>query len=1031
MKIRISLILVLVSLFTLTMYGQKPINRDLTVSGIVLDTFGDPLPGVGIFIKDAPGIGTVTDNNGRFSIKVGRREVIVFQMIGMANFEKRAEKSEDNVEIVLQEDTQLLEEVVITGLTSQKKVSIVGAITSVEVDELKTPSTSLANVLGGRVAGVISQQFSGEPGKNISNFWIRGIGTFGANSSALVLIDGLEGNLNDVDPDNVESFQILKDASATAVYGVRGANGVVLVTTKRGKSGKMQITGRATFQINQLKRMPEYLEAYDYAKLANEARAMSGYSDLYTRLELDLIKNGLDKDLYPNVNWMDEIMKKTSTQQRYYVNARGGSDLARYFVALSGQLESAAYKQEESKFKKPVAYNKFNYIANIDMNLTPKTTLYFGVDGNLTSHTLPGFQNTNQLWSSVRMLTPLMFPKVYSDGTFPTYGTQELSSPYTLLNHTGYSNNSTYRNMITLKLDQKVGGFFEGLTLTTQAMVDYENYFNEARHMFPKGYRATGRDAKGKLIKSLRINDRSVTYMRDRDIWRKYYMEAKADWKRSYGAHDIGALLYYYMEDVKSTTWAVDQLGINAIPARRQNLSGRISYGYNNTYFVDANFGYTGSSQFEKGSRYGLFPSLALGWVPTAYKWMEENASFISFLKFRGSYGLAGNDQIAGAVRFPYLTLINNRSSSYWGYRGFGITETQVGADNLRWEVAKKANLGMDIKFLNDNLSVTVDIFHDERDDIFMPRVTLPQYLGLVNVPHSNVGKMHSYGSDGNIEYRHEIDKDMGFTVRMNYTFSENIVDYFEENKLPYDYLSITGKPVNILRGYISEGLFSSKEEIETSADQTAFGTIRPGDIKYRDVNGDGRINEDDRVPLSYNNQLPRLMGGLGGDFRYKDLTFAFLFKGAAKVDYYRAGLGNDAGWIPFYNGDLGNVIKVANNPKNRWTPAWYSGDPATENPNAEFPRLSYGGNTNNAQLSDFWKRDGSYIRLQELSLRYKLKGYDWLNIAGLSSVDLEFVTNNVFTIDKVKYFDPEQAWANGGAYPIPISFTFQVYLNF
>lgn len=1015
----------------MTMFGQQAITRNITVSGVVLDLFGDPLPGVGIFIKNAPGIGTVTDSNGRFSMKAGRNEIIVFQMIGMATFEKVAEKNEANVEIILEEDNQVLQEVVITGLTSQKRVSIVGAITSVEVDELKTPSTSLANVLGGRVAGIITQQFSGEPGKNISNFWIRGIGTFGANSSALVLIDGLEGNLNDVDPDDVESFQILKDASATAVYGVRGANGVVLVTTKRGTAGKMQITARATFQVNQLKRMPEYLGAYDYAKLANEARAMSGYNDLYTRLDLDLIQNGLDPDLYPDVNWMDEIMKKTSTQQRYYVSARGGSEIARYFVALGGQLESAAYKQTDTKFKNPVAYNKFNYRANIDMNLTPKTTLYFGVDGNLTSHTLPGFQDTNQLWSSVRQLTPLMFPKEYSDGTLPTYGTQELSSPYTLLNYTGYANNTTYRNMATLKLDQKIGGFFDGLTLSVQGMVDYENYYNESRRLFPRGYRATGRDAKGKLIKSLRLNDTALSYSRERDVWRKYYMETKADWQRTYGDHDLGALLYYYMEDIKSSRDAADAMGINAIARRRQNLSGRLSYGYKSTYFIDANFGYTGSSQFEKGSRYGLFPSLAIGWVPTGYKWMEENVPFVSFLKFRGSYGLAGNDQIAGAVRFPYLTLINNRASSHWGYRGFGIEETQVGADNLRWEVAKKANLGMDVKFLNDNLSLTVDIFHDQRDDIFMPRVTLPDYLGLINIPHSNVGKMYSYGSDGNVEYRHIIDKDMGFTVRMNYTFSENIVDYFEENKLPYDYLSVTGKPHNILRGFISEGLFSNQEEIESSAYQGAFGTIRPGDVKYRDVNGDGLINDDDKVPLSYNNQLPRLMGGLGGDFRYKDLTFAFLFRGAAKVDYYRSGLGNDAGWIPFYNGDLGNVIKVANNPKNRWTPAWYSGDPETENPNAEFPRLSYGGNSNNSQLSDFWKRDGAYIRLQEISLRYKLRGYDWLNIAGLSSVDLEFVTNNVFTIDKVKYFDPEQASSNGGAYPIPISFTFQIYLNF
>ena len=255
------------------------------------------------------------------------------------------------------------------------------------------------------------------------------------------------------------------------------------------------------------------------------------------------------------------------------------------------------------------------------------------------------------------------------------------------------------------------------------------------------------------------------------------------------------------------------------------------------------------------------------------------------------------------------------------GYRYAGITETHTGADNLKWEVAKKANLGIDAKFFHDKLSLTVDIFRDTRDHIFQDRVTLPSYVGMVTYPKSNVGRMHSVGSDGNIEFFHTINKDMSFTVRANYTFSQNIIDYFEENKLPYDYLSVTGRPFNILRGYISEGLFASKDEINTSPDQSGFGKIRPGDIKYRDVNGDGIINEDDKVPLSYSNQLPRVMYGFGGDFQWKDLTVSVLFKGSAKVDYYRAGLGNDNGWIPFYNGDLGNVIKLANNPKNRWTP--------------------------------------------------------------------------------------------------------------
>lgn len=1032
MKKIICLIAFMVCLSTVTVYGQGQIDRKLTISGVVMDEFGGTLPGVAVYIQKAPTLGVSTNDKGEFTLNVAQKDVVVFQMIGMANIEYviKKNKSEKGLEIVMKEDTNVLDEVVVTGLTSQKKVSIVGAITSVDVEELSTPATSLNNMLGGRVAGIITQQLSGEPGKNISNFWIRGISTFGAGQGALVLVDGLESSLNNIDTDDIESFQILKDASATAVYGVRGANGVVVITTKKGRAGKLSIQGRGTLQVSRLKRLPEYLGAFEYAKLANEARAMSGDSDLYTRLDLDVIQSGLDKDLYPNVNWIDEIMKKTSMKQSYYVSARGGSEFAKYFVSVGMRNESAAYKQPDSKFKEPVAYNTLTYRANIDMGLTKTTSLYFGVDGHIVNHTLPGMQNTNTLWGAVRKLTPVMFPVMYSDGTLPTYGTNDLSSPYSQLNYTGYSKNNNNRNMLTLRLSQQFKGFLEGLTVSTQVMSDLQTFIGEGRVMRPNMYRATGRDSKGNLIKSLRLREETVSYFKSSNHWRKYYLESKADWKRTFGSHDLGALLFYYMEDVQDGRWALDKLGINSIPARRQNLSGRLSYGYDNTYFVDANFGYTGSSQFPKGQRFGLFPSVALGWVPTSYDWVNKKMPWLSFFKVRASYGLSGNDQISG-TRFPYLTLINNYATTYWGYRGQGITENLIGADNLKWEVSTKANVGFDVKLFNNKLSLTVDFFRDERDNIFQRRVTLPDYLGLVTLPFSNVGRMHSYGSDGNIEFYQDINENMSFTLRGNYTFSENKIDYFEENQLPYSYMSVSGKPWGIIRGYIAEGLFKNKEEIETSPDQSGFGRVRPGDIKYRDVNGDGRINEDDKLPLSYGNQVPRVMYGFGGDFRWKNLTVGMLFKGAAKVEYYRSGLGNSDGWIPFYNGELGNVIKVANNPANRWTPAWYSGTTATENPNAEFPRLSYGSNANNSQLSTFWKRDGSYLRFQELSVRYKLKDRNWLDALGLSSVDLEFVANNLFTIDKVKYFDPEQATYNGGAYPIPTTFTFQLYLNF
>ncbi|MDO5035396.1 MAG: TonB-dependent receptor [Porphyromonas sp.] len=1036
-QIKLLLCLLGIVLFTAThtstAYAQNSPERNIKTRGIVVDETGEPLIGVSVYIKTDKSQGVASNLDGEFTLMAAPGEIIVFSMLGFEPFEHTVRQRDTGrpLRIVLEEARGELDEVVVTGLTTQKKVSVVGAITNVDVAQLQTPSVSITNMLGGKVAGVITTQLSGEPGRNISNFWIRGIGTFGANAGALVLIDGLEGNLALLDPDDIESFSILKDAAATAVYGVRGANGVVVVTTKKGRSGELTIRARATVQYNRLKRLPVFLESYDYAMLANEARAMDGLSEVYTDMELELIKNNLDPDLYPNVDWMSEVLSNHSISHRYYASASGGGDVARYFLSLGSSFQGAAYKQDQASFKQPLAYNQHTYRANVSMNLTPQTIIDFSADGAFTYHALPGFQDTNSLWRSVLNITPLMFPVKYSDGTLPTWGMSDLSSPYAQLNYTGLAERTNFRNKLVLQLTHNFrSGPLEGLSLNALGTFELFNNATEARSKSPNYYRATGRNANGELIKSLRLKQQNVSYSRNTNFARKYYFESKANYNRNFDGHNIGALLYYYMEDYKSSTWALDNLGINGISERRQNISGRLSYGYNNTYFIDANFGYTGSSQFRSGERWGFFPSIAIGWVPSSYEWMEQHMPIVSFLKIRASYGTAGNDKISN-VRFPYLTIINNHAGVGWGYAGQGITEQQVGADNLKWEIAKKANAGIEANFLDNRLKFVVDFFHDQRDNIYQQRATLPEYLGLVNLPYSNVGRMHSFGSDGNVEYTYPIKEDMSFTLRANYTWSQNIVDNWEENKQMYDYLNYTGKPLNVFRGYISEGLFETQREIDLSPDQSQFGRIRPGDIKYRDVNGDGVINDDDKVPISYSNQLPRLMGGFGGSFTYKEFTVGLLFRASALVEYYRAGAGYDAGWIPFLGGESGNVLAFAKNPKYRWIPEWYSGDASTENPNAELPRLSYGHNTNNTQPSTFWKRDGSYIRLQEISARYHLGKRGFMKHTGLSSIDFELVLNNVFTIDKVKYFDPEQAMYNGAAYPIPFSVTFQTYLNF
>ena len=1026
----------MVALLTHAGYAYSQDNgtaKQFSVAGVILDDTGEPCIGATVRVKNEPGVGTISDVDGKFAIKVKPGATLMFEYVGMETIQRTILKDEPSLSVKFKvAKTNAIDEVVVTGLVSQKKVSVVGAVSTINMEELRTPGTSLVNMIGGRMPGVITMQVSGEPGQNLSNFWVRGVSTFGAGAGALVLIDGIEGRLNDIDVDDVESISVLKDAAATAVYGVRGANGVVLVTTKRGSKEKIQVTARATVKLSQIKRLPEYLSSYDYARLANEARAMSGESDLYTPIQLDIIKNNLDPELYPNVNWIDQIMKKTSLQENYYASARGGGDVAQYFVSLGYRHEGAAYKQKENQFHRPLSYDQLTYRANINMNLTKRSELYFGVDGSISNHTTPGGKNTNQVWSDVLQLNPLMFPVTYADGTLPTYGQSDLISPFAALNYQGYNSSDYSRNMITLKFTHRFGGILKGLVGSVQAVNDRTAGFSERRFVSPDYYRATGRTSTGDLIKTLRSKQQDMRYSSNNDSWRKYYMEAKLDYNTSFGAHNLGALLFYYMEDAKGSEWGNgDALGIAAIAKRRQNVSGRLSWGYNSTYFVDANFGYTGSDLFPKGERFGFFPSVAVGWAPTSYKWVQKHLPFVNFFKIRGSYGLAGNDNIAN-TRFPYLTIINNHAGTTWGYTGQGIVEKQQGADNLKWEVAKKLNVGIDANFFNDAIKVTVDFFRDTRDHIFQDRVTLPEFAGMVTYPKSNVGRMHSFGSDGNISYFHKINKEMNFTVRANYTWSQNIVDYFEENKLAYDYQSVTGMPFGVLRGYVSEGLFKDEADIRQSPDQTAaFGVVRPGDIKYRDVNGDGVINKDDRVPLSYGNNVPRVMFGIGGEFNYKDFTVSLLFKGNTGVNYYRVGMGYDAGWIPFYNGEMGNVLKMVNNPKNRWIPSWYSGDPSTENPNAMFPRLSYGSNNNNSQLSTFWKQNGSFLRFQELNFRYVFRHRKWLRAAGLSALECDFVINNLFTIDSAKYFDPEQAWFNGAAYPIPTTYSLQMYFRF
>ena len=1044
------LTLCMLCLFTLTVSAQQTLN----MGGVVSDDDGT-LPGVNVYLKGRATVGVTTDMNGAFKIKAAQGDVIVFTFVGYETIEFLVDKEDANIQVKMSPNSTQIEEIVVTALgNTQRKASIVGAITTVDAKELQTPATSISNMLGGRVAGMITMLSSGEPGKNISEFWVRGVSTFGADSKALVLIDGLEGDLSSIDPADVESFSVLKDASATAVYGIRGANGVLLITTKRGQSGRLKITARANFTLSHLSRMPEYLRAYDYAVLANEARAVRGEDIFYDDKELRIIKNHLDDDLYPDIDWQKEIMKRLSFQQTYYMSAQGGGDVARYFVSLGASVEDAAYKvAPENTIRAGVGYNTYSYRLNLDINLTKSTTMFFGTDGFMSLRNQPGWTNTNDLWNAQSMLTPITVPIKYSTGELPAFSAGFGGagiSPYVLMNHTGRRTNQNYRGKATLAVVHDFSYLVENLKLRVQGAYNNDTFLDEIRYVLPEMWLASGRSISGVLQRSRVVEAESPSYARSQNQYRKYTLESTLTWNKLLSdVHRVDALVYYLMSDQKNTDYinnvAVGRWALEALPKRYQAISGKVGYSFRDTYIIDFNFGYTGSENFEPGKQFGFFPAVAVGWVPTQYQWAKDNAPWFDFLKIRGSYGVVGTSDIAG-YRFPFMTIIAENQATGWGasFPNGGVRENQFGANNLMWEKGSKANVGIDARLFRDRLSFTVDFYNDKRDNIFQRRETIPGYVGLIFSarPYGNVGSMRSYGTDGNISYTQEINNDWSFTVRGNFTYSQNEILNWEQAPTRFPYQLYNGYPTSTIRGYVATGLFADEDDVTYSAVQTFGGiTVMPGDVKYKDINGDGVINSDDMVPLS-NPTFPRLMYGFGGELKYKSFTLGVLFRGTGKTDMYHVGYWlnqtdgyNGAGYVPFNNGRIGNVLTMVNDPANRWVPREYAEAhnmdvSKAENPNAKFPRLSYGYNANNSQLSTFWKNDARYLRLQEVTLNYNLRG-EFLKRIGLSSADIQFVGNNIYVWDKIKDWDPEQGAWNGRAYPIPARYTLQLYLNF
>ena len=1021
--------LLFILLLWISSVGSVYAQSDLTVGGMVMAENGEELIGVNISVKENASKGVITDIDGRFKITgITQGQTLVISYIGFLKQEIEIKSTDERMRIVLLEDVATMDEVVVVGRGTQRKISVTGSITNVEAASLKVPATSVPNMLGGRVPGIISVTRSGEPGKDFSEFWIRGISTFGAGSSALILIDGVEGNLNDIDPEDIESFSVLKDASSTAVYGNRGANGVVVVTTKKGKAGKLSINVKTNAGLSYSPRMPKYVDARAYSTLANEAALSRGMNPIFGDVDIALFNSGLDPDLHPNVNWRDVILKDYTWNQQYFLSASGGGQVARYYISLGTLTKDAIFKQDRgiNKYDANVDYNKYNFRANVEVNLTPTSILTLGLENVIIAQNSPGYgDDSGALWAAQANLTPVTVPVMYSTGEMPAFGANnDQISPYVLLNHTGYRKYYRNSNNLNLQFQQDLSMVTNGLSFTVLFNMYANNMRWTAREKMPELYYANGRKRDGSLDLEKRSDAREPSYATWTEVDRKFYVEGRVNYERQfYQKHRVTGLLHYYIEDFESSRFSTD---LTAIPKRYNGYSGRITYAFEDMYLVEGNLGYTGSEAFEPGKKFGFFPAISLGWVPSQYEFVQRNLPFLSFLKFRGSYGIVGNDRLTwdDSVRFPYLTLMGYTGSGTWN-SGTGLTETQVGSNNLRWEKAEKTNLGIDIHMFKQRVEATVDFFKDVRSGIYQQRASVPEEMGLVTLPWANVGKMNSWGVDGHISYTQPINKETYMVFRANLTQSKNEIVEFEEAIVRYPYQSAVGYQHGINRGLIALGLFKDEDDVRNSPRQVFESVVLPGDIKYKDVNGDGIIDEYDIVPLEYSN-TPQIQYGFATELSWKKWNLSVLFEGVGRVKYFSGG----SGFYPFVGREVGNVLDIVAKQSNRWTSAEISGDPSTENPNAQFPRLSYGNNSNNNRASTFWMNDGRYVRLKNVQLSYITKA-KVLNKIGIESATFSLIGDNLYVWDKVKIVDPAQASSNGAVYPLQRIYTLQMNLKF
>lgn len=1019
-------------------------EKTIEVTGTVTDENGEPLIGVSVMPKDEAGLGAVTNAEGVYKIKIPAYTRLVFNYIGMEQQEVLIkEQTTANIKMKTKEDN-VIDEVVVTGTGTQKKITLTGAVTTVDPELLRTPTASLSNSFAGVVPGVFARQTTGNPGDNVSEFWIRGISTFGAGSSALVLVDGFERDLNDINVEDIETFTVLKDASTTAIYGSRGANGVVLITTKRGRDGKTRINGKVEYSYNTRTKTPEFVDGSTYARLMNEALESRNMSPAYSADDLYLLDNQLDPEVFPNIDWMKMLLKDGAPTFRANVDVNGGGSNARYYASVSYVEEGGMYNSDSAlkDYKTNANYHRWNYRMNFDLNLTKTTLLKIGVAGALEKQNQPG-SIYNEIWESLMGYNPIATPVKYKNGRWGSQGSGGKNNPWVLVTQYGY--NQIWKNTIntTAELTQDFGFITPGLKAVVRYGYDIYTDNGNKRWKAPEGWQAERlRDSEGELVFTKKVDEQLMIAIPYSNGQKKEYFEAELHYDRNFGLHQVGAILKYSQDGTtnNSENTYVDQKDedpikqmnidfqrtIQGIDRRHQGLAGRFTYGYANRYFVDFNFGYNGSENFAAGNRFGFFPAYSAAWNLGEEPWIRKAAPWIDMFKIRYSYGKVGNDYLD--TRFPFqgrfMTDDNDRyiygdyGSSNYTYNG--ISYLMLANENITWEVAKKHDIGIDFYLFKNKFSGTIDYFRETRDGIFMTRNYLPQIIGVSNSqqPSANIGKVRSTGVDGNLAYSDKLGQ-VNFTIRGNFTYSKNKILEYDEQYSHYGYSRVAGYRVDQARGLVALGLFKDYDDIRYSPDQSALKgdfEIAPGDIKYKDINGDGKIDDNDIVPIGSTTK-PNLIYGFGVSANWKGFDFNVLFQGVGKSSFFINGFTV----YPFSKGSWGNILTdVVDN-------YWSLGK--NEDVNAKYPRLTYGNNSNNNRASTYWLRDGSYLRLKNLEIGYTLPKA-FVSSMHIQNVRFYFMATNLLTFSDFDLWDPELGSSDGQQYPLSKTFTLGMTIN-